>query len=89
MAGRPLPCGGQHAEHILIIGDFLSKYWKNSWVLVASRLTKSGVLSTSFWRGRHFFRCQGSNLDFPLPQWSLWRAQRAIFQEKWASARGI
>ena len=27
----------------MIIGDFLSKYWKNSWVLVASRLTKSGI----------------------------------------------
>jgi hypothetical protein len=28
---------------ILVIGDFFSKYWKNSWVLVALRLTKSGI----------------------------------------------
>ena len=41
---------------------------------------QSQVLSTSFWRGLHFPRCQGQNLDFCRSRRSSWRAQRAIFQ---------
>ena len=50
----------------------------NGWYLKGSRL-KSQVLSTSFWRGLHFSRCQRAIREFEGYWLSPWRAQRAIF----------
>ena len=42
--------------------------------------SQSQVLSTSFWRDLHIFRCQGQHFDFFRSWRSSWRAQRVLFQ---------
>jgi hypothetical protein len=54
----------KHLHLIFVIGDFLSKYWKNSWVLVALRLIKSGIEYVIL-AGSSFFPLSGAKSRFP------------------------